>query len=115
MLAFLKALILLPIALVVILLAVANRAPVLLSLDPFTRAGPQLSVTVPLYALVFGAVALGVVVGGLGAWLGQSRNRRAKRRYGRELNQLRSESERLRSADRPRETTGSTLPATRSW
>lgn len=113
MITFLKALILLPVAVAVILLAVANRAPVLLSLDPFTRAGPQVTFMVPLYALIFGAVILGVVLGGAGAWLGQSKHRRIKRRYGRELGQLRAESEgeRLRSAsDAP-----AGLPATRSW
>ena len=40
---FLKALILLPVAMVVVLLAVANRAPVTLSFDPFSKPGPQFS------------------------------------------------------------------------
>lgn len=114
MLAFLKGLVLLPIAVAVILLAVANRGPVLLSLDPFTRAGPQFSFHVPLYAVIFGAVLLGVVIGGLGAWLGQAKNREAKRRYGREVSQLRSESERLRASAGHASGT-SALPATRSW
>ena len=38
MLRFLKALILLPVAILVVLAAVANRAPVTVSLDPFADA-----------------------------------------------------------------------------
>ena len=41
MIRFLKALILLPIAILVVLLAVANRAPVTLSLDPFSQDAPE--------------------------------------------------------------------------
>ena len=37
MIRFLKALILLPVAILIVLLAVANRAPVTLSLDPFSQ------------------------------------------------------------------------------
>jgi uncharacterized integral membrane protein len=39
--AFLKAIFALPVAIVVLLLAVANRGPVLLSFDPFTREAPS--------------------------------------------------------------------------
>jgi uncharacterized integral membrane protein len=96
MAAFLKALILLPIAILVVLLAIANRAPVLLSLDPISPT-PQFSVTLPLYAVLFGAVALGVVIGGIGAWLAQAKHRRAEREYRREARELRQETERLRA------------------
>ena len=45
MLRFLKALILLPVAVLVVLLAVANRGPVTLSLDPFSREAPEIAFT----------------------------------------------------------------------
>ena len=60
MVRFLKSLVLLPIAILVILVAVANRDPVRLSLDPFSP-DPVFSVMLPLYAILFGAVALGIV------------------------------------------------------
>lgn len=97
MLAFLKALILFPVAIVVVLLAVANRAPVVLSFDPFSRGQPELSVTLPLFALILGAVALGVVLGGVGAWLAAGRERRERRVSARELNRLKAEADRLRA------------------
>ena len=59
---FLKALLLLPIAIVVVLLAVANRGPVTLSFDPFSPGGPQLSWTLPLFALIFHSVMVGVLL-----------------------------------------------------
>ncbi|HZB36481.1 MAG TPA: LapA family protein [Beijerinckiaceae bacterium] len=94
---FLKALILLPIAVVVVLLAVANRAPVTLSFDPFSKPGPLFSTTMPLFALLFIALAIGVVIGGAAAWLAQSKHRRLERRYRREARRLRDERERLRT------------------
>ena len=104
MIRFLKGLILLPVAIVVVLLAVANRQPVTVSFDPFSQGAPAFSLTVPLYALAFAAVALGVLIGGCGAWLGQEPNRRERRLRGREIDRLRAESDRLRNAaslDRP--------------
>jgi uncharacterized integral membrane protein len=90
MLNFLKALILFPIAILVVLLAVANRGPVTLSLDPFSREAPEIAFTLPLFAIIFGAVMLGVVIGGMAAWLAQGKHRRAERRYKRETRRLRA-------------------------
>jgi uncharacterized metal-binding protein len=98
MLGFLKALILLPVAIVVVLLAVANRAPVLVSFDPFSKGQPELSVTLPLFALILASVALGVVLGGIGSWLAASRQRRERRMSARELNRLKAEADRLRAS-----------------
>jgi uncharacterized integral membrane protein len=94
---FLKGLILLPIAIVVVLLAVANRAPVTLSFDPFSRPEPMFSATLPLFVVIFIAVAIGVVIGGVAAWLAQSKHRRRERLYRREARHLRNETERLRA------------------
>ena len=103
---FLKALILFPIAILVVLLAVANRGPVTLSLDPFSREVPEIAFTVPLFALIFAAVMLGVIIGGVAAWLAQSKHRRAERHYKREARRLRTDTARTRPAS------GSTALAT---
>ena len=94
---FLKALILLPVAIAVVLLAIANRKPVILSFDPFTPEGPLFSWTVPLFALMFLCLMLGVVIGGVACWLAQAKHRRLERRYRREARRLRDERERLRT------------------
>jgi uncharacterized integral membrane protein len=93
---FLKALILLPIAIVVVLFAVANRAPVTVSFDPFSRPAPMFSTTLPLFAVILAAVMVGVLIGGVASWLAQSKHRRLERRYRREARRLRDERERLR-------------------
>ena len=75
MIRFLKALILLPVAILVVLLAVANRHQVTLSLDPFSQEAPEFATQLPLFAVIFAAVMLGVVIGGVAAWLAQGKNR----------------------------------------
>lgn len=95
---FLRAIVLLPIALLAILFAIANRAPVTLSLDPFAKGEPEIALAVPLYAIVFAAVVLGVVLGGIGAWLSGARARRSGRASRREANGLKAEAERLRAS-----------------
>lgn len=96
MLAFLKALILLPVAVVAVLMAVANRAPATLSFDPFSRGAPELSVTAPLFAFLFAATVLGVVIGGVGTWLTAGKHRRARRMSSREIQRLKADADRLR-------------------
>ncbi|WP_230529858.1 lipopolysaccharide assembly protein LapA domain-containing protein [Microvirga roseola] len=107
MIRFLKALILLPVAIIVVLLAVANRAPVTLSLDPFSQEAPEFSAQIPLFLVIFAAVMVGVVIGGVATWLAQSKNRRKRRHLRREANTLRHETERLRAQQQA----NATLPA----
>jgi uncharacterized integral membrane protein len=97
MIRFLKALILLPVAILVVLLAVANRAPVQLSLDPFSQDAPEIATNLPLFAVIFASVMLGIVIGGTATWLSQGKHRRARRHYRREMGHLRTETERLRT------------------
>ena len=107
MIRFLKALVLLPVAILIVLLAVANRDPVTLSLDPFSREAPEIAAQLPLFAVIFAAVMVGVVIGGTATWLAQGKHRRARRQFRREVTQLRGETERLRTQSRP----SSSLPS----
>lgn len=110
MIRFLKSLVLLPIAAVVVLLAVANRNPVQLSFDPFNVDAPVFSVSLPLYAILFGAVALGIVVGGIFTWLGQGKVRASARHHRREATRYEREADRLRPYSP--EAAGPTYPGT---
>ncbi len=76
--------ILVPLAILLVALAVANRHAVVLSLDPFNGDAPAAAITLPLYVVAFGAIILGVVLGGIGTWLGQGRWRREARLLKRE-------------------------------
>ena len=95
---FIKALILVPVSLAVVLLAIANRAPVTLSLDPFSRTDPALSVSVPLFATLLGAVMIGVLIGGVASWMAQGKHRQAERRHRRDAERLAAEAQRLKNA-----------------
>lgn len=68
-----KALVLIPLAIVIVSFAVANRLTVTVSFDPFDRVEPAISLSVPLYALIMALIITGVIVGGLAAWLGQGK------------------------------------------
>jgi Mn2+/Fe2+ NRAMP family transporter len=116
MVRFLKGLVLLPVAILVVLLAVANREAVRVSFDPFSPEMPVFSATLPLYAILFIAVAVGIVVGGIGAWLGQGGTRRTARLRHREIRRLEGETARLRATAPEAEPAGgrSGLPATLS-
>jgi uncharacterized integral membrane protein len=91
---FLKALVLLPLALIVVLLSVANREPVTVSFDPFSAGPPVLGLELPLFVALFAAVMLGVLIGGIAVWATQSRYRRAARQHRRDLERLRAETRR---------------------
>jgi uncharacterized integral membrane protein len=73
------ALILVPLALVMVLLAMANRQTVTLSLDPFLAEPPALALTQPLFLIILGAVIVGAIIGGAAAWLKQGKWRRTAR------------------------------------
>lgn len=76
----LTAVVFIPLAIVLIALAVANRAPVAFTIDPFNPGNPGLTTSLPLFALLFIALALGLVIGGLATWFRQGRYRKAARR-----------------------------------
>ena len=74
-----SAVILVPLAVVIIVFAVANRQSVTVSFDPFSTASPAYAVTLPLFALIVMMIILGVLIGGTVAWVGQARWRRSAR------------------------------------
>ena len=73
------AVIVVPLAAVIIAFAVANRQAVTVSFDPFSSAAPAYAATVPLFVLIFILLILGVIVGGVAAWLRQAKWRRTAR------------------------------------
>ena len=73
------ALILVPTAIVLVTFAVANRQAVVVSLDPFDQAHPAFMLALPLFALLLAVLIAGVVIGGIAAWVRQSKWRRAAR------------------------------------
>jgi len=78
---FLTALIVIPVFLLLVIFAVANRHFVTVSFDPFVSSDPSFAVTMPLFLLLILVAAIGVLAGGLAVWFGQRHWRRAARRH----------------------------------
>ena len=93
-----KLILLIPIVAILVALSVANRAPVEFSLDPFGGEDPALSASIPLYWLLFGAAAFGVLIGGMATWIGQSKWRKAARHDHAEIDRIKREGERVRTS-----------------
>lgn len=91
------ALIVVPLAVVIVAFAVANRQAVTVSFDPFDSAHPAYAMTLPLFVIVFALLIVGVIVGGIAAWLRQSAWRRTARRLDVEVRQLHNEVTRLQA------------------
>ena len=95
--------ILVPLAIVIVALAVANRALVTVSFDPINIADPLFVMQVPLYLLMLALLIGGVVIGGIAAWLKQGRWRRQSRRLAYELRHANDENrdlkQRLKNAE----------------
>jgi uncharacterized integral membrane protein len=82
---FMTVVVFIPLAIVLVALAVANRGPVRFTLDPFNPGNPGLTVTLPLFIYLFGALALGLIVGSVATWFRQGRYRKLARRREAEL------------------------------
>nr|WP_321445907.1 LapA family protein [uncultured Cohaesibacter sp.] len=87
-------LILVPVGIVLVSLAVANRHSVNLALDPFSPEQPALDFSVPLYVVMFGSLLAGILIGGFMAWMKQGRHRRTAREKRYEARKWRNEADR---------------------
>ena len=67
--------IIVPLAIILIALAVANRELVAFTVDPFNPGNPSLTYTLPFFVFLFAALALGMLVGSLATWARQGRYR----------------------------------------
>ncbi len=75
----------LPALIVLLLFALANRHAVQLSFDPVTPEQPWLAIELPLWVVLFGGILLGLLAGGVAAWLRQSKWRKLARQTMRDL------------------------------
>ena len=90
------AVIVVPLVIVIVAFAVANRQAATVSFDPFSATDPAYAATVPLFVLLFIVLILGVVIGGTAAWIRQGRWRRVARRLDADVRALHDEVEALR-------------------
>ena len=92
-----KVVILIPVAIVLIVLSVANRQPVTLAFNPFRPEDSVLSVTAPFFVYLFLAVIFGLVIGSLATWFTQGKYRKRARVEASEAVKWHTEAEKHRT------------------
>mgnify|MGYP000850460857 FL=1 len=101
MLKYLRYLVLLAIALGLLTVALANRAPVTLKALPEDLAGlaaAQWQIELPLFVVIFGGVAIGLLIGFVWEWLREHRHRSTASSKTREAARLQRELAAMRDA-----------------
>ncbi len=89
--------VLVPVAIILIVLSVANRQTVTLALNPFNPADSVLSASAPFFVFIFLAVIFGLVVGSLATWFGQGKYRKRARNEAHEAVKWHAEAEKHRT------------------
>jgi uncharacterized integral membrane protein len=95
---FLTALVVIPLGVIFVVFAVANRHLVTVSFDPFNSVDPSVAVSLPLFGVIIAAAILGVAAGGMATWFRQRRWRRAARQHEADARRARGEIADLRAA-----------------
>ena len=95
---FFTALVVIPLGLIFIVFAVANRHFVTVSFDPFNSTDPAIAVSMPLFAVIIAVAILGVAAGGSATWFRQRHWRRAARQHEVDARRARAEIADLRAA-----------------
>ena len=92
--------VMIPLAIILIALSVANRNVVPFTIDPFTPGNPTLTFTAPLFVYLFASLAIGLIIGSVITWLAQGANRANARRAATEVASLRKEAQARETAIR---------------
>jgi len=90
--------VLVPLCLVMIVFALANRQLVVVNFNQFVASVELTSqgVGVPLFLVLFTVLLFGVVLGGVATWFAQGHHRRDERTYRREAERLNREVDAMR-------------------
>ena len=94
---FFTGLVLIPLGVIFVVFAVANRHAVTVSFDPFNSTDPSLGVRLPLFVVIIAVAILGVVAGGTATWFRQRHWRRAARQHQADAQQMRAQLSDLRA------------------
>ncbi len=91
-------LVLVPLSVVLVLFALANRHLVSINFNPFVTptTDPAPGYGVPLFVVLYAMLLIGVLSGGIATWFAQGHHRRREKHWRRETQQLGEEIERMR-------------------
>ncbi|MEZ5839815.1 MAG: LapA family protein [Hyphomicrobiales bacterium] len=111
MLRLISYLVTIPLAILLIALAVANRGPITLSLDPMSPDAPALTVTLPIYLVLFATLGIGIFIGGVATWFRQGKWRKVARERRFEVAKWRREADHFRATAKKAEAGNANTPA----
>jgi uncharacterized integral membrane protein len=94
---FLTAMVLIPLGLIFVVFAVANRHFVTVSFDPFNSIDPSIAVSLPLFVVIIAVAIVGVAAGGTATWFRQHHWRRAARQHEADARAARAQLAELRA------------------
>ncbi len=90
--------VLVPLSAVLIIFALANRHLIIVNFNPAIM--PETTVTdgfgIPLFLVIYAVLLIGVLLGGVAAWLAQGHHRAEKRHWRREADSLHRELDSVR-------------------
>jgi uncharacterized integral membrane protein len=95
---FFTALVLIPLGVIFLAFAIANRRLVTVSFDPFNATDPSVGLTLPLFMVIIVVAILGVLAGSFATWLRQRHWRRAARQNEAEARDARAQLAQLQAA-----------------
>lgn len=90
-------LVLVPLCLIVLVFALANRHMVAVNFNPLVgvdETAPGFGM--PLFLVIYAVLFIGISLGGLAVWFTQASHRREEKRHRREAEKLRAELDRIR-------------------
>jgi uncharacterized integral membrane protein len=108
---FFTAVVLIPLGLIFVVFAVANRHLVTVSFDPINSTDPSVAVRLPLFVVIIAVAILGVAAGGTATWFRQRHWRRAARQHEAEARAARAQLADLRAVTAPSRYDSPRLPA----
>jgi len=90
-------LVLVPVAIVLILMSVANRQSATLAFNPFDPSDAVMSLTAPFFVFLFMALMIGMVLGSLATWVKQGKHRTRARDNAHEAVKWHTEADRQKA------------------
>ena len=108
---FFTAVVLIPLGLIFVVFAVANRHLVTVSFDPFNSSDPSVGLTLPLFIVIIAVAIAGVLAGGSATWFSQRHWRRAARQHEADARRARAHLADLRTGATPLRPDPQRLPA----
>lgn len=86
-----------PIAIILVVLSIANRQTIDLALNPFEPSDPILSVSAPFFVYLFVMLMIGMAIGSFMTWLSQGRHRKRARAEAAESHKWHVEADRQKA------------------